>query len=379
MNWLDSLAAACERDEAVVLVSVARTRGSAPREAGTHMVVGADWVHGTIGGGHLEYKAIAIAREQLVVATQLPRRSGFSRDSGAVAAKAAPTEASVAPGGASLIRRFPLGASLGQCCGGVVELLFEAVPVEATWPDALREAGRDAVLVTAVHGEAGSGKLLVTADGRNGGLGDDALDAVALQRARDLLASGGKPALVDAGGELHGRPAVLFFEPLPASTFHVVLFGAGHVGRALVQVLAPLADRITWVDPRAEEFPADLPPNVEAVVSEFPEDEVDAAAPGAWFVVMTHDHGLDQRLSERILRRGDAGWFGLIGSRTKRRAFEQRLMARGVEASRLKQMTCPIGVDGIRDKHPGAIAIAVAAQMLQQREATVALRALRQA
>ncbi|MBI1907546.1 MAG: xanthine dehydrogenase accessory protein XdhC [Rhodocyclales bacterium] len=281
-----------------------------------------------------------------------------------------------------MIRRFPLGASLGQCCGGVVNLLFEVVTADAAWFDPLRDAvraRRGAVLVTAVHGAAGSGKLLVSVDGHSGGLGDDGLDAIALQRARELLASGGKPALVDAGGELQGRPAVLYFEPLPVADFHVVLFGAGHVGRALVQVLAPLAERITWVDPRADEFPAVLPPNVDKVVSEFAEDEVETAPAGAWFVVMTHSHALDQRLTEHILRRGDFAWFGLIGSCTKRRAFERRLQARGVAAACFERMTCPIGAPGIRDKHPAAIAVAVAAQMLQQREAAVALRSVRQA
>ena len=97
------------------------------------------------------------------------------------------------------------------------------------------------------------------------------------------------------------------------------------------------------MDERAEAFPPTLPDNVTAVLSEDCEDEVDAAPAGAWFVVMTHEHGLDQRLAERILRRDDFSWFGLIGSHTKRRAFEQRLGARGIEAARLARMQCPIG------------------------------------
>lgn len=98
----------------------------------------------------------------------------------------------------------------------------------------------------------------------------------------------------------------------------------------------------------------------------------------AWFVVMTHSHALDQALAENILARGDFAWFGLIGSRSKRHAFERRLAARGVGAERLATMSSPIGVDGIRDKHPAAIAIAVAAQMLQQREGRLASTVPRQ-
>ncbi len=322
------------------MVSVASVRGSAPREPGTRMIVTPGRVLGTIGGGHLEYKAIAIARDLL------------------------------AAGEPAVLKRFPLGASLGQCCGGVVNLLFEAVPPDAVWVSELAgrlAGGEPCVMVTAAHGPAGCGTVLVSAASVSGTLGDAALDRQVVERARSML-SGAPAGLVEfATGET--TRSLLFLAPLQPSDFHIVIFGAGHVGRALVNTLAALPCRIVWVDPREAEFPAGLPANVEAVVSEFCEDEVDTAPAGAWFVVMTHDHALDQRLAERILRRGDFSWFGLIGSHTKRRAFEQRLGARGIDAAALSRMECPIGVAGIRDKHPAAIAISVAARILRQREA----------
>jgi xanthine dehydrogenase accessory factor len=95
---------------------------------------------------------------------------------------------------------------------------------------------------------------------------------------------------------------------------------------------------------------------------------VDAAGPGSYFLVMTHSHALDQELAESILARRDFAYFGLIGSATKRRAFEKRMENRGVPPARFRDMTCPIGVPDISSKEPAAIAIAVAAQLLQARE-----------
>ena len=87
---------------------------------------------------------------------------------------------------------------------------------------------------------------------------------------------------------------------------------------------------------------------------------------------MTHDHALDQAISEAILRRGDFAWFGLIGSATKRSLFERRLAARGIAQQALDRMTCPIGIAGIGGKEPGVIAVAVAAQLLVARDARLA-------
>jgi xanthine dehydrogenase accessory factor len=143
------------------------------------------------------------------------------------------------------------------------------------------------------------------------------------------------------------------------------LFGAGHVGRALVALLAGIPCHVTWVDERESEFPADVPANVSVVVTDMPESEVAAAPTGAYFLVMTHSHPLDQALAEAILRRGDFAYFGLIGSKSKRRQFERRMAARGIPAEHFSDMTCPIGVAGITGKEPATIAVAVAAQLLQ--------------
>ncbi|MBR8409397.1 xanthine dehydrogenase accessory protein XdhC [Burkholderia cenocepacia] len=148
---------------------------------------------------------------------------------------------------------------------------------------------------------------------------------------------------------------------------HIVLFGAGHVGHALVTLLGALPCVVQWVDTRDELFPDECPPNVQPEPTDTPEAVVDAAPPGAYFLVMTHNHALDFSLAAQIMRRRDYAYFGMIGSRTKRVKFERRLAARGVDPARLVEMVCPIGVAGIVDKTPGAIAVAVCAELLQAR------------
>jgi len=148
---------------------------------------------------------------------------------------------------------------------------------------------------------------------------------------------------------------------------HVVLFGAGHVGHALVRLLGMLPCVVQWVDERDELFPDEVPANVQIEATDTPAAIVDEAPPGAYFIVMTHNHALDFELTERIIRRRDFAWFGLIGSKTKRVKFERRLLERGVAEERLVEMTCPIGVAGIVDKAPSSIAVAVAAQLVQLR------------
>ncbi len=338
--WIDALQRCRTSGERAVLVSVVSARGSVPRGPGTRMVVTAGSIEGTIGGGHLEHSAIGIARDML-------------------AANGTP---------AFEQRRFPLGASLGQCCGGLVNLLFEPVGPDAGWVDALatlRRRGVAAVVATLTE-RATAGRMIVTVDRIEGSLGHAELDGQVSGIARALLASGEGARIARVAVAPDEVP--VFLDPIRDPGFAVVLFGAGHVGRALVELLGRLPCRVTWIDERTAEFPAAVPGNATVVVTDAPDTEVAAAPAGAYFLVMTHSHALDQALAEAILARGDFAYFGLIGSATKRRQFERRMAARGLPAERFAGMTCPIGIPGIRGKEPAMIAIAVAAQLLEVRE-----------
>jgi xanthine dehydrogenase accessory factor len=343
-DWIDALATHAATGAPAVLVTVVAVKGSAPRPPGTRMVVTAQGIDGTIGGGHLEWKAIDIARDLL------------GDDDGTA--------------GGTALHRFPLGASLGQCCGGAVQLLFEPVHGSPPWLAALalaRADGIDCALVTAVRGAADSGRFVVTATHVAGTLGRVGHDERAAALARAALADreGTRLVTLDTAAAEAGNE--YFIDVVRQPEFRVVLFGAGHVGRALVNVLGSLACRITWVDSRDDAFPATVPDNVQCVATDTPGAEVAAAPAGAYFLVMTHSHALDEQLAEAILARADGAYFGLIGSVSKRRQFERRLESRGVPRARIKAMRCPIGIAGIAGKEPEVIAIAVTAELLQVR------------
>ncbi|MBA4218238.1 MAG: xanthine dehydrogenase accessory protein XdhC [Proteobacteria bacterium] len=246
-----------------ILVTVARTEGSVPREVGAWMAVSAEAVRGTVGGGHLEFDAIARAR------------------------------AALAGGELVAERRYPLGPSLGQCCGGVVWLRFEA-----------------------------------------------------LAAGEDLAAKLPQPPL---------RP--------------VAVFGAGHVGQALAHIARELPLALHWVDSREAQFPAGpLPRGWRQEACEPPADAVADLAAGSAVLVMTHHHAEDFEIIAACLRRqrerGDLGFIGMIGSRSKWASFRQRLEARGFTADDLARVTCPIGLPGVAGKQPAVIAVAVLAQIL---------------
>jgi xanthine dehydrogenase accessory factor len=155
--------------------------------------------------------------------------------------------------------------------------------------------------------------------------------------------------------------------PTAAPRFTLQLYGAGHVGRAIVRLLQDLPCRVQWIDERESEFPAaPSAPHIERLCVEPVEAEVRQAPPGAFYLVLTHSHDLDMAITEAILRRGDFGYLGLIGSATKRARFLHRFEARGIAADTLARLTCPIGVPGIAGKEPEVIALGVVAQLLQQ-------------
>jgi xanthine dehydrogenase accessory factor len=339
-----------------VLVTVAIAEGSVPREPGAKMLVMADGFAGTIGGGHLEHRAIEIARAMLE------------------------------EGGAARLERFALGPSLGQCCGGVAHLVFEPVDRDQiTLLDTRRSV--DTIRVIPV-GWAGPPPTRSTGAGVDGQFDiHTSVERVGGEAAHPTW------ALFDsAGNQLAGAPVPAFdhtrgthvftdpdggrwlLDAVLAPRAHLMLFGAGHVGAAIVRALAELPCRVTWVDEREDLFPAAVPANVTIEATDIPEALAEQAAPGTSFLVMTHSHALDLRLTIAILSRPQStqlpDWFGLIGSDTKRRQFEHRLRERGIANERIDAMVCPIGLPGIAGKAPAVIAASVAAQLLTVWEAS---------
>ncbi len=290
----------------VVRVVVAEVAGSAPREAGAAMLVWAGGQEGTIGGGALEYEAAARAREML------------------------------ATGRAARLDRMALGPALNQCCGGAVTILSECWDAEG-----LRGLAEAEVVARPLPGTTGEMPMAV---------------ARILRRARG---EGFAPAARIVQG--------WFVEPVTAPARHLWIWGAGHVGRAIVAVMHPLPGfRLTWIDTEAGRFPA-VPDGVVQRIAPDPSALVAEAPEGADHLVLTFSHTLDLDLCHRLLDHGFAS-LGLIGSETKWARFRSRLAALGHPADRITGIRCPIG-DPRLGKHPQAIAVGVAAEMMTLKSA----------
>ncbi len=249
----------------------------------------------------------------------------------------------------------------------------EPLPSWLSCLSATAKSGHPAVLITlaAVRGsaprEAGA-KMVVTAAAAHGTIGGGRLELDCIAEARLMLAGGDSPSLKTfplgpALGQCCGGSVSVLFERVAQPGWRVAVFGAGHVGRAVVALLAGLACEVSWIDSRAGVFD-DAPDGVRCGGG----DPVVAAAtlrPGSHAVVMTHDHQLDFEIVATLLARGDLASVGLIGSQTKRARFASRLRARGLDPARL---ICPIGVPGVGGKLAAEIAISVVAQLLQGRD-----------
>lgn len=238
------------------------------------------------------------------------------------------------------IRIHPLGPELGQCCGGSVTLLSEVY-------DAQRVAQLEGPVIARAP-NAGDMPLSVKR-------------ALAKARRGNLPPT---PSLIDGW----------FIEPVTQPSRAVWIWGAGHVGRALVNVMAPLPDiAITWVDTGAERFPTQVPANVTVVPATSPGDLVSHAPPHAEHLVLTYSHAIDLELCHQLLRHRFA-FAGLIGSATKWARFRSRLAKLGHRPDQIARIQCPIGTPSL-GKHPHAIAVGVAQDFIARKIITPAQKA----
>jgi len=316
-DWLDPLIEHLDRKRATITVTCVEVRGSAPCSPGSRMIVTESGTTGTIGGGNLEYRAIDQARKLIAADKRC------------------------------LVQSLPLGPLLAQCCGGRVKLVYErfdaadvgffrtARTMNGTILTRCLTDGYDKWLV--------AGTYCLPLDALNTGAW--ATDA--------FLASAGQCNFDGTIWRESLRPA----RPL------VCIFGGGHIGKALVHVLAITDCELVIVDPRddvAQEF-----------AGRFRVAQTDdPAAMDLWWrkdavaVVLTHSHELDYAWVSAILRRADSAYCGLIGSRTKRNRFIHRLRAEGLTKHQISHLTSPIGLTGLNSKDPAAVAISTGAQLL---------------
>jgi xanthine dehydrogenase accessory factor len=311
MKLWATIASALERHGRCATVTVAEVSGSAPREAGARMIVMPDGgFRGTIGGGALEWRALAEA--QALLAEDAPQ---------------------------ARLRRQALGPELAQCCGGSVRLLFEVF--DRSVADQVAEfAAREAAGPFVTRGRIAGPTLVRTV----------------LDESETIR----RPVQCESNGSL--------IESFTSESRPLYLFGAGHVGRAVVLALAPLPFEVTWIDERRDAFPPAMPGNVHPINALEPVSALADAPPGAFILVMTHSHPLDLDLVHAALAAGRFPYVGLIGSATKRARFASRLKQIGLSAESIAGLVCPIGVPGISSKTPAAIAASVAADLLLRDE-----------
>lgn len=321
-NWARQSLARLAEDRPVALVTILATEGSAPRDAGTKMVVWDEGQAGTIGGGNLEHQVADQARKLL----------------------ASPVHFA--------LQDYPLGPLLAQCCGGRVRLLIERLDKAAV--DWLTEAARrlDAAQPFEVRTRFNPGALTKTI-----------APVTALRPDGAPITLAGEPAKARGA-----RPEVgdVLVEPQDLPRPPVLLFGAGHVGQAVARAIEPLPFRLYWYDTRPET--ADLPGVTVGTAA-----ELAAAAMGAgqdaYVLIMTHDHSLDYALTSSALAGGGFGYLGLIGSDTKKARFLSRLRKDGFGDGTVGRVTCPIGLPHLKNKAPEVIAVSVVADLLLRLEA----------
>jgi xanthine dehydrogenase accessory factor len=252
----------------------------------------------------------------------------------------------------------------------------------------LSKQGQAYVLVTLV-GVSGSTprnsgtKMVITKDDIFDTIGGGHLEHKTIKYAKTML-SGGNNAqhlehfqLGSNLGQCCGGNATVLFECFAAVGVNIMLFGAGHVGKALIPILAQLPCQVTWVDSRDEQFPFNVTAyhNVDKVVSEEPELEVKNMPENSYYIVMTHNHQMDFDISQAILKRGDFSYLGLIASDTKKRRFEQRFKHRDIDPAQVARMNCPIGLEQVGGKLPMEVAVSVSGEIINAYQAEQQIKA----
>jgi xanthine dehydrogenase accessory factor len=316
MNWAAHALDLISRGKPAAMVTLAHVAGSAPRDAGARMIVGGEASYGTIGGGNLELQLTDQARRL------------------------------IAQNAVDVMQQdYPLGPLLAQCCGGHVRALIERLSGESRGWLAAAAAAELAGEAYTLEGRIVEG--CISRSVSHGSPGEDPS-----VRVYDFAG-----VATDRKGQW--SRIVEHIVPVSAPLY---LFGAGHVGRAIAHIATTLPFRFHWLDSRSE-FAAE---DSRITVRRDLVSAVAEAAPGAFFLVVTHAHELDYSLVRAVLSRGDARFCGLIGSATKRARFVSRLAKENIDT---RDLVCPIGAGAIRSKTPAAIAVGVAAELLITLEA----------
>ena len=303
-----------EANSPCVLISIIEKKGSVPRSVGTKMLLRNDGsIFGTIGGGQLEWSMMQHGTELL----SHHNEHYFT------------------------LRNQTLGPGIGQCCGGSVTVGLEHIsPAYLSKAKEFMELEQNGGFQCKVkfsdHGKIN--RDLGT--GRNSSTKELNLDNNKINQEN------------------------FFIENYNELRRQLTIFGAGHIGQALMLAIAPLPFDVTWVDSRKSIFPKTTPKNFRCIVERKPINVLANTPDNSFIIITTHSHALDQEITYAALLDDRFAYVGLIGSESKKASFKSRLSKIGLPESKFNKLVCPIGIDGIQSKNPAAIATATAAQLL---------------
>lgn len=339
-NWLQQLLRFARTHGIFARVTVLKSEGSAPREVGAWMLVGVSDQIGTIGGGALELDATRLARK--LFENRVASPDTWMRE----------------------VKDYPLGPSLGQCCGGFVKLLFEVFTADEV-NELVAFHDLDGTEEFLVYRRVESGEPLQFAGNRK----EFHTWPFQISKSMREMLSGQRLRKAHFHNETGGEFG-WFVEPVEVRNIALYLYGAGHVGQAVARVLQDLEFRVKWLDFSMDRFPArdTIPGNAEIIETDQPHVVGQNAEIGAFHVVMTYSHSVDLAICHALLQKNQFGFLGLIGSKTKRQRFVKRLLEMNIDQKAIERLVCPIGANVTTGKQPNHIAIAIAAQLVEEME-----------
>jgi xanthine dehydrogenase accessory factor len=294
----------------IARVLILKTFGSAPRDEGTTMLIWDSGQFGTIGGGELEYQVTRLAKKIII------------------------------DNKGSRIKKFSLGPDMGQCCGGAVELLIEIL---------------DETKVKFISVDDGFFARPVFKD-------EKSLNVQALIKSYRNKSVPIKTSFKDGW----------LFEPVTKEKELVWIYGAGHVGTAIANILSKLSQfSVTCIDTSQDRYPDNFPKTVEKLITKNPGHIVQYAPSETHHLILTYSHALDLEICHQLLQHNFAT-AGLIGSKTKWARFKKRLNELNYTFEQINRIICPIGEPSF-GKSPYEIAIGVASMLLEKKEKNIKL------
>jgi len=362
-SWLKPVSNAISLNNAFVLLTVIETKGSTPCSRGDKIVfAGGRSIFGSIGGGNLEFKALGFAKNLLSIKINTIH-----------------------------LEKYPLGATLGQCCGGYVKVMFESfVETDSSskkffsWVDtaaSLIEKNQDFVITTLINNHSENKhsyqKFVYSNDNNVVFPSESELSKEIHDCVYDFMSSSESPSVIEFKDE-SGILTEVCLEKVECSEIQAVaVFGAGHISRALMSILTKLPVNIYWIDDRPlqfEQYQGDTS-QINIICDDFSSGLIDLPV-DSYCLVITYSHQIDFEICEKIISKNKFSYLGMIGSAIKGKKFRDRFLQKGYPEKTVDKFTCPIGEKQKFLKSPTAIAVTIAMDLinfLEQKKQTATL------